>query len=520
MGTIHSVAQLRLVVFFSGLSVMAVEMTGLRLLAPFFGTSLLVTTILIGSMMLFLSVGYALGGRYGDRDPTIEGLCRVVGIAGALVIAIPFLGQPILRGAAAIIRPLLLGETIAESQVAIAMVVGGLIGILALFAAPVTLMGMVSPWAVRLAVHDVESAGKVAGRLYAVSTIGSIIGSFLPALVLIPTLGVRNTFLVVGVLLLAASLPVLWGPKKGTAATTVCVPLLLLPSGIIRPMPGLVMEQESLYHFIQVVVEPYGNCAEANHLYLNEGVGVHSVKCLDASTETRGYWAYLAAAPLYRPDPSTTKEVLVVGLAGGTVARQLLESWPDAHVDGVEIDGAVVRVGEEYFDNADPRITSRVMDGRVFLQAIDKRYSVIVVDAYRQPYIPFHLTTVEFWREVADHLDSDGVVAINIASVRGQSRGLAVRIYKTMKEVFPTVHFLNATTSNDVLFATVTPTHKHLSADNLERMPSAKGLDQIRPKLRKSTFGAVRGWESAEVLTDDQAPVELIWDLMTLDYAR
>jgi len=520
MGTINPVVHLRVVVFVSGLSVMAVEMTGLRLLAPFFGTSLLVTTILIGSMMGFLSAGYALGGRFGDRDPTLAGLCRVMAVAGGLVIAIPFLGQPILRTAAATIRPLLQGENLAEPQVAIAMVVGGLLGILGLFAAPVTLMGMVSPWAVRLAVDDVESAGKAAGRLYAISTFGSILGSFLPALLLIPMLGVRNTFLVVGTGLLAVSVPAILGRAKGAAATAMCLPLFFVPSGMVRPMPGLVMEQESLYHFIQVVVEPYGKCPKANHLYLNEGIGVHSVKCLDPAIETRGTWAYMASAALYRPDPSTTADVLIVGLAGGTVARQLLEAWPEAHVDGVEIDGAVVRVGEQYFDNDDPRISSFVMDGRVFLQATDKKYSVILMDAYRQPYIPFHLTTVEFWREVAEHLDEDGVVGINVASVRGQSRGLAVRIYKTMREVFPSVHFLDATTSNDILFATARETHKHLAADNLDKMPRALGLDQIRSKLRKKTFGAVRGWEEAEVLTDDQAPVEMVWDLMTLEYAR
>ena len=212
--------------------------------------------------------------------------------------------------------------------------------------------------------------------------------------------------------------------------------------------------------------------------------------------------------------------MLIVGLAGGTVARQLLESWPQAHVDGVEIDGAVVKVGELYFDNDDPRISSYIMDGRVFLQATQNKYSVILVDAYRQPYIPFHLTTLEFWREVAEHLDEDGVVGINIASVRGQSRELAVRIYKTMKEVFPSVHFLNATTSNDILFATARPTYKHLSADNLEKMPHSLGLDQVRPKLRKNTYGAVKGWEEADILTDDQAPVEMIWDLMAVQFAR
>jgi len=510
---------LRILVFISGATVMAVEMTALRLLAPFFGTSLMVTTILIGSMMAFLSLGYWLGGKYGDKHPQLTSLSKVTGVASILVFIIPLIGHPVLRAAAATMRPLLQGKALDEPTVAVAMIIGGLLGILALLAAPITLLGMVSPWAVRLAVDDVQDAGKAAGRLYALSTFGSIIGSFLPALVLVPLLGVRNTFFFCGLCLLAISaFALVRGPKA--LGVALALPLFILPEGIVRPMDGLVVEEESLYHFIQVVVEPYGHCEEANHLYLNEGVGVHSVKCLDPSVETRGTWAYMAAGPLYRDDPEATEDVLIIGLAGGTIARQLLESFPDAHVDGVEIDGAVVEVGKKYFDNDDPRITPYVMDGRIYLQNTDKKYDVILMDAYRQPYIPFHLTTVEFWQTVYDHLDDDGVVGINVASVRGVSQGLAQMIYRTMREVFPSVHYIDATQSNDVLYATKQLKDKDLISQNLEAMPSARGLDQLRSVLRGKTKGPVTGWEEARVLTDDQAPVEMAWDLMALQFAQ
>jgi predicted membrane-bound spermidine synthase len=511
---------LQVLVFVSGATVMAVEMTGLRLLAPFFGTSLLVTTILIGSMMAFLSLGYRLGGAYGDRSPTLRALCTITGAAAGLTLIIPFIGQPILRAAAGAIRPLLEGERLAEPQVAIAMIIGGLLGTLALFAAPVTLMGMVSPWAVRLAVKDVENAGVAAGKLYSLSTVGSIVGSFLPALALVPLFGVRNTFVVVGGALLAVSAVGYFGTPKHATLGALALPLALLPQGLIRPMDGLVVEKESLYHFIQVVIEPYGKCKEAYHLYLNEGVGVHSVKCLDPSIETRGTWAYMAAAPLYKDDPMSTKEVLVIGLAGGTVARQLLEAFPEAHIDGVEIDGEVVRIGEQYFDNKDPRITPYVMDGRVFLQSTDKVYDVILVDAYRQPYIPFHLTSVEWWKEVKRHLAPDGVVAINVASVRGVSQDLTQMIYHTMRTELPSVHLVDATTSNDILFATMGTTPKERIADHLAALPRVKGLDQLRPVIREKLTGEVPGWEQARVLTDDQAPVEMAWELMAFEYVQ
>ncbi len=517
MSPIH----LSVLVFVSGLSVMAVEMTALRLLAPFFGTSLLVTTVLIGSMMTFLSAGYWLGGIFGDRHPSLRTLCRSTSAAALGIFAIPFAGQPILRMCAGVIRPLLEGAELSEPRVAFAMLIGGLLGTLLLLAIPVSLLGMVSPWAVRLAVDDLGSSGRAAGRLYALSTVGSILGSFAPALALIPLLGVRRTFLAVGATLLLVAAPgALASRAKGAAAGALALPLLLLPESSVRPMEGLVTETESLYHFIQIVDESYGSCEHAYHLYLNEGVGVHSVKCLEPGVEIRGCWTYMAAAPLYRERPEDAREALLIGLAGGTVARQMLEAFPQLHIDGVEIDGAVVEVGREYLDNDDPRITPYVMDGRVFLQNTDKVYDVLVMDAYRQPYIPFHLTTVEFWTLVRDHMSEDGVIAINSASVRGSSRRLAQMLYRTLREVFPTVYLVDATQSNDILFATVQPRPAEWAADKLDALPEGSALDSIRPRLRKRTLGEVEGWEQARLLTDDQAPVELAWDLMAVDYIR
>jgi len=511
---------LQLLVFTSGLTVMAVEMTGLRLLAPYFGTSLLVTTALIGTLMAFLALGYALGGRMGDRSPSLAALCRMTTISAALVLLIPFIAQPMLRAASAVMRPLLTGADLAEPGVAIGALIGGMLGTMVLLAAPITIMGMVSPWAVRLAVSDVESAGKAAGRLYALSTVGSIVGSFLPALVLVPLFGVRNTFIVVGTAFLLASLLGWLGGWRAALPPAGAAMLMLVPQGIVRPMEGLIYETESLYHFIQVVKEPFGKCPEAYHLYLNEGVGVHSVKCLTEDHETTGIWSYMAATPLWLDDPEAMREVLVVGLAGGTIARHMLEAFPDAHVDGVEIDGEVVEVGKKWFDDADPRISPIVMDGRIFLQSTDKTYDLVMMDAYRQPYIPFHLVTVEFFEEVREHMNDDAVLAVNVAGVRGVSRDLAAMIYATMKEVFPTVVLVDATKSNDVIIATTREKPDDAAVQHVKLMRRSGGLNRIRRALPKKIVGPVEGWEEARVLTDDQAPVEMAWDLMALAYAK
>jgi spermidine synthase/MFS family permease len=511
---------LQLIVFTSGMSVMAVEMTGLRLLAPYFGTSLLVTTALIGTLMGFLSLGYWLGGRIADRHPTLRALSKATMVAGVLVLVIPFVSQPILRIASAALRPLLEGKDLADPAVAFTSLIGGLLGTLALLSLPVTIMGMVSPWAIRLAVVDVEQAGKIAGRLYALSTFGSIVGSFLPALFLVPVFGVRNTFIVVGTTFVAVSAIGLLGGGKKLLPPAASAMLLLVPPSTIRPMDGLIYETESLYHFIQVVEEPFGKCPNALHLYLNEGVGVHSVKCPDDNIETLGEWTYMAAGALWLDEPAEMREALIVGLAGGTSARQLLDAFPDTHIDGVEIDSAVVEIGKRYFDNDDPRIDPIVMDGRNFLQVTDRKYDLVLMDAYRQPYIPFHLVTREFFELVRDHMNDDAVLAVNVASVRGVSRELAQMIYKTMKEVFPTVVLVDATRSNDIIIATSVVKSFWTGADHAEAVGSAVALQRIKRGLRKKIIGPVPGWESARVLTDDQAPVEMAWDMMAIEYAQ
>jgi predicted membrane-bound spermidine synthase len=257
---------------------------------------------------------------------------------------------------------------------------------------------------------------------------------------------------------------------------------------------------------------------------LNEGIGIHSVKCPAAELhDIRGYWNYVAAAPLWLDDPHRAFDVLIVGLAGGTVARQLLEGFPDASIDGVEIDGKVIEIGKQLFDDADPRVHPIVMDGRVYLQLTDAAYDVVVIDAYRQPYIPFHLVTREFFELVRAHLRDDGVVAVNVASVRGVSKRLAAMIYRTLRETFPTVVLVNATASNDVIFATTKPKSPDMFADAIEALPlfgDQTGLARIKDQVRQKIRGEVDGWSSARVLTDDQAPVEMAWDLMTLQYAR
>ncbi len=191
---------LYLVVFISGMTTLAVELSASRLLGNVFGTSNIVWANVIGLMLLYLTVGYFFGGRLADRSPHRLTLCRILVWAAFLSALIPLVSRPILQSAAA-----------AFSQFDAGLTLGSFAAVLLLFSVPVTLLGMVSPFVIRLAVDDLKTAGTTSGQIYAVSTFGSILGTFLPTLVLIPGIGTTATFLLfAGVLFAVAWLGLLW----------------------------------------------------------------------------------------------------------------------------------------------------------------------------------------------------------------------------------------------------------------------------------------------------------------------
>ncbi len=498
---------LELLVFVAGAAVMAAELTALRLLAPWFGASLTVTSVVVGCVLAFLSLGHLLGGRLGDRRPELSALGWVAVGASLLILALGFVGPTLAR---AVRSSLEVTPSVGQGW-GLPTTLAVLLAVALLLGGPCTLLGMVSPWAVRLATPRLEETGRTAGRLYALSALGSIVGSFLPALCLIPWLGVRNTFLVVGVCLLAVSAVAAVGRAKGAALVAASLVLFAVPDRGVAGEAEALHQEESLYHHIRIERGRIGPCARATLLRLDDGAGIHSAKCEDPEVSIPGSWSWIAAASAFRDEPATTREICSIGLAGGTVAAKLLASHPEARVDGVELDGRIAALGAEYFDNADPRITPWVMDGRVFLQAVDARYDVIVVDAYRPPYVPFHLTTVEWWALVRDRLTEDGVAVINVAGVHGDSPRLLRRLYRTMREVFPSVHHAPVGTINDVLYALVKE-----KPPGWIRSPGAAGwsteLDRLKPDWRQGVRGEVEGWRDALVLTDDRAPVEMLLD--------
>ena len=483
-------ADLAALVFGAGTGSLATEIAASRLLAPYFGSSTIVWANLIGIVLAGLALGYWLGGRLADRRPQPRLLGVIVLGASVWVAITPFVARPFLDAA--------VGNLDNASAGA---VIGSFFAVLLLFAPAVVLLGMVSPFAIRLAISDIETAGAVAGRFYALSTAGSLLGTFVPALIAIPLVGTQRT-LVGTAALLALSASFLLGRKALLLAAAIAA-LVALPPGAIKAENDLLYEEESLYQFIQVVERPDGR----RLLRLNEGVAVHSVWRRD-TVLTGGEWdAFLALPPLLgRPLLS----VAILGNAAGTTARALGVFYPEARVDGVELDPAVSSVGRRFFGLGDnPRLTVYDADARPFLRRTDKRYDLIVVDAYRQPYVPFYLATREFFRLARERLEPGGILALNVASVPGDE-SLLDGISGTLTYEFPSVAVWPALRFNKILLAFDRPPRLSNPRVPQELEPL---WELLRHGLRPVTHRAKRPW------TDDRAPVEWVTDRMIVEYA-
>ena len=481
-------------VFGAGIGALATEITASRLLEPYFGSSTVVWANLIGLVLAALALGYWLGGRLADRRPTPSLLGFIV-LAGAVcVAAIPFVARPFLD---LTVKGL--------DRVSLGAVVGSFFSTLLLFAPPVVLLGMVAPFAIRLAVSDVETAGSVAGRLYALSTAGSLVGTFLPALVLIPAIGTQRTFLVTAALVALSACTLLGRRYLVVAVALGC--LLLVPPGAVKAQAGVVHEETSRYQYIQVVRRPDGR----RLLYLNEGVAIHSV-WRPHTVLTGGEWdTYLALPPLLG---RRLKRVAILGNAAGTTARALGVFYPQATVDGVELDPAVTRVGREYFGLGDNRrLTVHTADARPFLRDEGKRYDLVVVDAYHQPYVPFYLATQEFFALVRARLAPGGIVALNVAATPDDKR-LANKLGGTLATEFPQVLAWPALRFNTIVLGLTRPLSK---AELVRRLRS--GPPRLASLRRLLAHEATPVLPSADPWTDDRAPVEWLTDRMIISFA-
>jgi spermidine synthase len=421
--------------------------------------------------------------------------------AAALLAVVPFVSGPFLRL-----------STRAFDELSGGLFVGSLVGVGVLIAVPVLLLGMVSPYAVRLKVDQVEDAGRVSGRLYAIGTIGSLTGTFLASLLLIPLVGTHRTFLIFALVLALATLPALgrtW--VLGAVVAVVILVLILIPVGTTKAATSsgkVIWERETEYQYARVIQDPDGQ----RRLELNEGQAVHSVY-REGQWLTGGYWDEMLVLAFAGANPP--KRVAILGSAAGTTARALAHYFPDVHVDAVEIDPDVTEVGRELFDLRGRNITTHDADARPWLQAQSGKYDAILVDAYRQPYIPFYLTTREFFDLVRQRLTPGGVVAINVGHP-AQSDKLEKVLTATLRASFG-----HDRVSRDPVEDTntmVLGTTSNLDAG--ERLRSIDAPADVQGVANATADRLAAGLSGGTVYTDDRAPVEWLVDASLAQVAK
>jgi spermidine synthase len=509
---------LLLLAFTGGLVSLGLEIAASRLLAPFFGTSTPIWGALIGLILLYLTIGYWAGGRLADRHPDPAWLYRLTAAAAALALVVPPLA-----------RPILLLSRNALAALDAGAFVGALLAVILLFAPAVILLGMVSPWVIRLRLERVERAGSAAGAVYALSTAGSILGAFLPAFWWIPSYGTRATILGLGATLLlvsAAGLLLERGGRGAAVAGIAALPLLaaaVLPPQIRPPAAGVELyESESEYGYIQVT-----QVGTQRRLILNEGEAIHSVYDPE-SVLTGGYWDWFTLSPLFAPPDGLgrlqpPRRALIVGLAGGTVARELTAAYPGVQIDGVEIDPRIIDVGRRWFDMTEPNLHPVAADGRWYLETSSARWDLIVIDAYRQPYIPFQLTTREFFEQCREHLTPGGVLAVNVGRAPDGDRRLVDAITGTLDAAFVDVYQMDVPgQDNTVVFAPQRTIQPAALRANLGLEPSAYPGTVLPDAVVEARTGPPPALVEPHqpIWTDDLAPVERLVDSIILDVVK
>lgn len=502
---------LSLTIFSAGLTTLALELTASRLLGSVFGTSNIVWASIIGLILIYLTAGYFIGGRWADRSPENETFYRILLWASFSAGLAPLVARPVLRAAAD-----------AFDLLDIGVLLGSFTSVLVLFVVPITLLGTASPFAIRLSLTNMEEAGRVSGRIYALSTLGSFVGTFLPVLFLIPQLGTTGTFLLLSYFLMSIAwiglgLSTTWG----NAARWLWMPVMLAlfaviwSQGALKTSGGQIYETESAYNYIQVL-----EVGETRYLRLNEGQGVHSVYH-PSQLSFDGPWMQFLAAPFFNAAPHATEDIDaigIIGLAAGTSARQATKVFGAIEIVGYELDPAIVDVGREYFAMNMSNLEVIAEDGRVALARSEQVFSLIEIDAYRPPYIPWHLTTREFFELTRQHLTDDGVLAINVGRAP-EDRRLIDALVVTLAQVFPSVHVMDVpNTFNSMVYATVQPS----SFDNLEANYALLQAQGAHPLLLASIERTLvnRSETPTEgvLLSDERAPIEWIVNSMVFNY--
>ncbi len=485
--------------FFAGMSVMAVELAASRLLAPYFSSSEIVWTIIIGTIMIAMALGNIYGGRTADKNPDPDRLYKRIIIAAIWIALIPILGKYVILGVAAVVI---------FSVNTNFLIIAAFISCMVLFVYPLFLLGTVTPSLVKYAVSDLADNGKTVGYLNASNTIGSIIGTFIPTFVTIPSVGVSMTFYIFAAILLAICIIYFCSRRQLSIRAIVGVVVIVIAFIFCRQdsfafwEDDLTLEGESVYNYLQVK-EDYRN------VYLSTNVlfGVQSMYVKDGSL-TGMYYDYAMAAPyMAGVNEKDHLDVLILGMGTGTFATQCDLYFDNMSYEGVEIDQDITDLAVEYFHLSED-VPVYTYDGRAFLNAIDETYDIIMVDAYQDITIPFQMSTIEFFTLVRDHLNEDGVMVVNLNMRGGEEGNICQYLTDTLSHVFSEVYQADVSgTTNREVYASNNPEMMDVFLRNVDLEQNGDLYALMRGKVMMN----LEEYEPGDYLmTDDKAPVELL----------
>ena len=497
-GMIKNKLFLYLTEFFAGMSVMAVELGASRLLAPYFSSSQIVWTIIIGTIMIAMALGNIYGGKSADKSPDPDRLYGRILIAAIWIALIPVVGKYIVLGISA-----LLIFTVSNNF----LIIAAFCACMVIFVFPLFLLGTVTPSLAKYSVDSLDDSGRTVGTLGAFNTIGSIIGTFVPTFVTIPAVGTSITFLIFSGILIVLAAVYFISKKAGKRRVVAAVLIFVLCRGLGYSdsfafwQKDLTYEGESIYNYLQVSQNDKRVILSTNVLF-----GVQSVYMKDEDL-TGMYYDYAMAAPLMVPDKQVSDmDVLILGMGTGTYATQCRRYLGDMNVEGVEIDEKITQLSRQYFSlSEDVKVTT--YDGRAFLNASDEKYDVIMVDAYQDITIPFQMSSTEFFTLVREHLNENGVMVVNM-NMRGSGEGnINQYLSDTIASVFDTVYTVDVKGStNRELFASNDPQ----MLETLTAQTASVENEQLRELLTKVADNCEQYVAGNYIMTDDQAPVELL----------
>ena len=498
--------------FFSGMSVMAIELGASRLLAPYFSSSQIVWTIVIGTIMIAMAMGNVIGGKMADKHKNPSKLFTWLFIDAIFIALIPLFGKFVIAGVA------LLLALIVKSNY---LIWAAFVSCLLLFVFPLLILGMVTPNLVKFALNDdTKESGKTVGIIEALNTIGSIIGTFLPTFVTIPNVGTAWTFVIFSTILLIICLIYVIlkynkkekdekKNKKFIIKTTSCILVAILALSLGGASSKIKTafwanntkyEGESIYNYLRVEETDDAIILSTNVLF-----GVQSMK-MKTPGLTRMYYDYALASPIMANGTSKHLDILILGLGTGTFATQCSRYFSDVSIEGVEIDQKIVDLAYQYFDMnlADENVY--VTDGRAFLDQCDKKYDVIMVDAYQDITIPFQMSSIEFFQKVNDHLNENGNMIVNMNMYTSKEGSINDYLQGTISQVFDSVYVVKCNTTSMELYASNNYNVKEALEKNIQTIDKYELKNMMNIVLSNLEEIKPNGY----ILTDDKAPVELL----------